>query len=260
MKKQKLSYIELINRFWEYYSIKRISDIDTTMYFYLLNECNIRRWLNPFELQTRNLEAGLQISRKTITEARNRLKQRGLIDFMEARGRRPTVYLLEGVDVSNVMLMEYFGVSLEKHEGNTRVTQEKHEGNTRVTPSDFSPIILEDIKTIDRERRVRACESFFDEIFEDIFSDEKRKSLESFCMQNRVTVEEAKEVAREVITEWRLAEIAHESADDARRHLVYLMRIKINSKRNENNKADRLSRRRGTEPDTLDREGFDSSF
>lgn len=139
-----MTYIDLINCFWEAYRVKKFSDIDTTVYFFLLNECNIRRWLNPFELQTRYLEASLQISRKTIGEARNRLKQRGVIDFIEAKGRGPTIYLLEGVEINNPELNEGFCVSVcvspEKHEGNTngytKVTQRLHKGNT--TPNDTS--------------------------------------------------------------------------------------------------------------------------
>lgn len=149
---KKLSYIDLINRFWDYSRVKRISDIDTTIYFYLLNECNIRRWLNPFELQTRNLEADLRISRKTIGEARNRLKQRGLIDFIEGRGRGPTIYLIDGANVNNELLEHNFCVSPEKHKGNTKVTQGKHKGNTKVTQQENTPIIIEDkedIKTKD---------------------------------------------------------------------------------------------------------------
>lgn len=145
-----MTYIDLINRFWEAYRVKKFSDIDTAIYFFLLNECNIRRWLNPFELQTRNLEVFLQITRKTIGEARNRLKQRGMIDFIEAQGRGPTLYLIDGVALNNKELYERFCVSYcvspKKHEvntiGNTKVTQGKHKGNT--TPD--STLYIEDIR------------------------------------------------------------------------------------------------------------------
>lgn len=145
-----MTYIELINRFWDFYRVKKFSDIDTVIYFFLLNECNIRRWLNPFELQTRNLEVYLQISRKTIGEARNRLKQRGLIDFIEAQGRGPTTYFIDGADVTNGEIENAFCVSdcvsPQKHEGNTngntRVTQRLHKGNT----TQDSTLYIEDIR------------------------------------------------------------------------------------------------------------------
>lgn len=133
-----MTYIDLINRFWEAYRVKKFSDIDTAIYFFLLNECNIRRWLNPFELQTRNIEICIGVSRKTIGEARNRLKQRGIIDFVEAQGRGPTTYLIDGADITNKLLRELFRVSdsvtPKKHKGNTKVTQTVtqglHKGNT----------------------------------------------------------------------------------------------------------------------------------
>lgn len=145
-----MTYIELINRFWDFYRVKKFSDIDTTLYYFLLNECNIRLWLNPFELQTRNIEICLNVSRKTIGEARNRLKQRGLIDFVEAQGRGPTTYLIEGADVTNNILSELFcvsvSVSLQKHKGNTngntKVTQGKHKGNTTLD----STLYIEDLR------------------------------------------------------------------------------------------------------------------
>lgn len=145
-----MTYIDLINQFWESYRLKKFSDIDTAIYFFLLNECNIRRWLNPFELQTRNLEISLSISRKTIGEARNRLRQRGMINFIEAQGRGATVYLIEGVDVTNKELGKRFcvtdSVSSRKRKGNTngntKVTQELHKGNT----TQDSTLLDEDIR------------------------------------------------------------------------------------------------------------------
>ena len=144
-----MTYIDLINRFWEAYRVKKFSDIDTAIYFFLLNECNIRRWLNPFELQTRNIEICIGVSRKTIGEARNRLKQRGIIDFVEAQGRGPTTYLIDGADITNNVLRELFcasnSVTSKKHKGNTRVTQTVtqglHKGYTKVTQRKIPPYI-----------------------------------------------------------------------------------------------------------------------
>lgn len=163
-----MTYIELLNRFWDFYRVKKFSDIDTAIYFFLLNECNIRRWLNPFELQTRNIEICFGISRKTIGEARNRLKQRGLIDFIEAQGRGPTTYLMDGAEINNDVLKELFCVSdcvsPKKHKGNTngntKVTQGLHKGNT----TQDSTLLIEErrYKTLDnppnpqRGKRARA--------------------------------------------------------------------------------------------------------
>ncbi|MDD6227478.1 MAG: hypothetical protein PUA94_00340 [Bacteroidales bacterium] len=102
-----MTYIELINEFWQQDRFKPFNDTDMRLYFFLLNECNIRKWLNPYELQTQYLEAMLRIKRKAIAEARNRLKQRGLIDF-KAKTNNPTVYAINNVKLSNHLLAELF--------------------------------------------------------------------------------------------------------------------------------------------------------
>lgn len=90
-----MTYIELINEFWKQNGFKTFGAMDTTVYMYLLHQCNIREWLNPFELQTRNLELSLGITRKMIQESKNRLKQRGLIDYSDGnRGKTPTYTIL----------------------------------------------------------------------------------------------------------------------------------------------------------------------
>ena len=76
-----MTYIELINEFWRLNAIEPFNATDTKVYLYLLHQCNIRGWINPFQLQTRNLELALGISRRAIIESRDRLKQRGLIDY-----------------------------------------------------------------------------------------------------------------------------------------------------------------------------------
>lgn len=176
-----MTYIDLINRFWEAYRVKKFSDIDTTIYFFLLDECNIRRWLNPFELQTRNIEICIGVSRKTIGDARKRLKKRGLIDFIEAQGRGPTTYLIDGADITNNVLRELFcasnSVTSKKHKGNTRVTQGLHKGNT----TQDSTLYIEDIRYKNKESSVASATSSAPQrasepIEKSLFADEEKKA------------------------------------------------------------------------------------
>lgn len=139
-----MNYYDLSRNFWNQYRDKAFGHVDTAVYFYLLNECNIRRWLNPFELQTRNLEIMLGISRKTIGEARTRLKERGVIDFKEGKGRGATIYKIEGLDTNNETLKDVFCVSScvsscvspTKHKKGGCVSSTKHKKNV-VLPSSF---------------------------------------------------------------------------------------------------------------------------
>lgn len=168
-----MSYLELINSFWQDFKVKGMSSMDATMYLLLVQECNIRNWLNPFELQTRYLEVTLQISRKTIGEVRNRLKQYGLIDFSEGKGSGPAVYEIKGASLTNEALSdkicvsdcvsptkhkvdsETICVSPTKHKGNTN-------GNTKVTQRLHKPekhLIIQRLKTKDNKTVSRAADA-----------------------------------------------------------------------------------------------------
>lgn len=163
-----MTYLELINRFWDLHQVKCFSSMECAVYFYMLNECNIRRWLNPFELRTRNLEQEFMITRKTIGEVRNRLKQRGLIDYIEGRSRKPAVYLIKNAAYTNKEIKKTaFSVP-------SNVVQSKHNGNItgnitetlQETLDGFSPYLDIKTKTKDKDKKntnARAQE-FFDEV------------------------------------------------------------------------------------------------
>lgn len=89
-----MTYIELINEFWRQDAIKPFGAADTRLYMYLLHQCNIRGWLNPFELSTRNLELTMGVTRKMIQESKKRLKQRGLIDYIDGSRSKTPVYTI----------------------------------------------------------------------------------------------------------------------------------------------------------------------
>lgn len=90
-----MNYIELINQFWQTRRIVSFSSKESDLYFALLNECNIRNWENPFECSNRSLVATTGISEKTLIDVRNRLKQKGLIDFKPGKRKAQSpVYIL----------------------------------------------------------------------------------------------------------------------------------------------------------------------
>jgi hypothetical protein len=82
-----MTYIDYINQFWQIRRYKPMTAHEADFYFFLLKECNIRNWLCPFELPTRLIQAELGYSNKTVIDLRNRLKQKGLIDFIEGNRR-----------------------------------------------------------------------------------------------------------------------------------------------------------------------------
>ncbi|MCC8146552.1 MAG: hypothetical protein LIO93_08985 [Bacteroidales bacterium] len=90
-----MNYIELINQFWQTRRIVSFSSKEADLYFVLLHECNIRNWQNPFECSNRSIVAAIGISEKTLIDVRNRLKQKGLIDFKSGKRKEHSpVYTL----------------------------------------------------------------------------------------------------------------------------------------------------------------------
>lgn len=96
-----MTYIDLINSFWKKHNQKHFDEYETTFYFFLLNECNARQWLNPFGLRTSYIEECLELPRKTITDIRLRLTKRGLLSCLEGKAKRPTVYFIREQDFTN---------------------------------------------------------------------------------------------------------------------------------------------------------------
>lgn len=125
-----MSYIELLNEFWNQDRFNPFENVDTKLYLLLLDESNIRKWINPIVLHTYYLEERLRIKRKAIGEARNRLKQRGVIDFI-AKTNNPTIFLLTGVEITNKELIKLFPQrnnkeTIGKQLGNNKETIGKH--------------------------------------------------------------------------------------------------------------------------------------
>lgn len=76
-----MNYIELINLFWQTRRKVRITSVEADLYFFLLQESNNRSWENPLECPNGLICVTIGVTEKTMIEARNRLQQKGLIEF-----------------------------------------------------------------------------------------------------------------------------------------------------------------------------------
>ena len=143
-----MTYIELLNSFWDSTRFNPCSSNEALMYFSLLHQCNIRRWINPFEFETREFELTLRFSRATIAAIRNKLKQRGLIDFRKGVGSGSAVYLICGVEITDKELAKNFCVQSENTNLNTTLNTNL---NTTLNTNANSTLYIEEkrLKTID---------------------------------------------------------------------------------------------------------------
>ena len=121
-----MKYINLINEFWRKNAIEPFSPTDIAVYFYMLNQCNLRHWENPFSVTAHQMEVALNISRKTIMMSRNRLQKRGLLT-VKNRGKKPVLLTLADCDSSlEGHKYSHSGEQEEEQTGNKPVTNPTH--------------------------------------------------------------------------------------------------------------------------------------
>ena len=90
-----MNYIELINLFWQTRRRVRLSSVEADLYFFLLQECNTQNWENPFECPNGLICVSIGMSEPTLIDARNRLQQKGFIEFVKGKRRAQSpVYTL----------------------------------------------------------------------------------------------------------------------------------------------------------------------
>lgn len=107
-----MKYIDLIRDFWKEHDKKPFTPLETMFYLRLLEECNRRRWKNPFSLPSYVLEESVNPHRKTLVATRKSLQERGLIEFV-AGNRKPTLFYLVRSDKNTDEFDEEFGVTKE---------------------------------------------------------------------------------------------------------------------------------------------------
>ena len=86
---------DYINRFWAEAERSPFNPTEVALYHYLLFEANRLRWEMPFACHTAILCVRLSTTKQNISKARQRLTERGLIEFQAGTGiRTPALYSL----------------------------------------------------------------------------------------------------------------------------------------------------------------------
>lgn len=100
-----MTYIELINHFWQLFENKGMKPNDALLYFFLLKECNRKSWQNPFSLSNKSVVIALEISEKSVIDSRRRLIERELIKVKKGdRNCSAPEYFIIGVEEENFYL------------------------------------------------------------------------------------------------------------------------------------------------------------
>lgn len=283
-----MTYIELLNSFWDSTRFNPCSSNEATMYFYLLHQCNIRRWINPFEFKTRDLELMLGLTRATISAIRNKLKQRGLIDFGKGVGSGSAVYLICGAKITetelakkicvqplntklNTNLNTTLNTTLNTNPDSTLYIEEKRKktkdkspvGDSAVVPIAQSLFEAEEKKTkkqktTPRPKPPEPPPPTLDEVKAYFLTQRADERLENWEREAEVFFNHFTSLG------WKTSAGAKISHWDSRANLWILEHEKPTKPdkpiADETGKTDRLSERRGSESGAKSRKGFKGTF
>lgn len=92
-----MTYIELINKFWELDECWQFSCCETRLYFYLVKTANRLGWEDNWTRSDTKISSDVGVSEKVMKIARNRLVQAGLIEYKQGNGRgNKSMYSIKG--------------------------------------------------------------------------------------------------------------------------------------------------------------------
>lgn len=133
-----MNYIELIKDFWLQHNAYSLTVTETALYFYLLETNNLCRWANTFNRNNSKVLADLGIaSLKTLSNARNRLKQVGLIDFKTKNGSPNVVYTLVKFTEVRAQVDTEVGAQVSTEVG-AEIIKHKQKQNVGITLASYS--------------------------------------------------------------------------------------------------------------------------
>ena len=105
-----MTYIELINNFWELDEDWQFTCCETRLYFYLLKTANRLGWVDSWTRSDAKVSSDVGVSVNSMKTARNRLVQAGLIECKQGNGRgNKSTYSIKGVQkgMQNIPPLRY---------------------------------------------------------------------------------------------------------------------------------------------------------
>ena len=240
-----MSYISLLNKFWDKRGELDITSIDTDLYLFLVHRCNKLRWQSPFYLPTKDIQDALNLSRKTIVNARKKLENVGLIKFQqgETNGKFARYFLCECVSQSNTLSTECVSQSNTLAKENTPTPLKEN-------------IYIQDNLSL---RHGESEKKITIEKLREYFSGEivMEGQMKNNCIYD---VRTYLVLCEEVLNDFVATKDDNFKFDsDAKRHFINLLRIK-NQQKNANNVKDNAVKRRTTDVSASGADEYGGSF
>lgn len=219
------SYINLIRDFWQLCENKALRPTDAVLYLYLIEICNRASWQQPFCISNKKLALVLELSEKTIIDARARLADRGLIQFSKGiRNCESPSYLISALQPTDHL--QFNCKNLSRNVDEKSVNRRRNVSNIRLKTKTKDYIVSES-----SSRAQGKCRLWIIDFF-----DKHPLKVEYIQRSLKIDSEKCRELALEVADDWDFAEKDPlQDPDDIPMHLLNTMRIKLHSSLNQAN-------------------------
>lgn len=126
-----MNYIKEINAFNDYLLINKLSTGEIALWYALMHINNKTGWLKEFTVSNLVIQQLTSLSRAGLDNARNKLKQRGLIDYKPGRSNRAGKYKMFSL-VCNIIdtVEDTAGDTVEDKDKTQQETDTSHSSST----------------------------------------------------------------------------------------------------------------------------------
>jgi len=142
-----VSYIDLMNQFWQIRKREYVSASEADLYYCLLNEFSGTYWPDSLPISNGFLCGVLSMTEKTLIATRHKLKQKGLIDFTSGKQNKTRtsyslLYCKNSSTSDSTVYSTHYSTSDStpvKKSTDKSKTKDKEEDNIRSLADDLIP-------------------------------------------------------------------------------------------------------------------------
>ena len=218
----KRTYINLINDFWDRYAQEPLSAPASMVYFYLLNLINRNRW-KPVFISDHDLAAEAGVARRALREYKLEIEAAGLL-IVEPIGTGRTAGTayqipteetaqkgtINGANLRQLTPATPYNVYNKTYIRPSTTTKDSAQALNVVVEVEAEEVeILEDKKATqitgaadELERKKERARAQGKEILKAFFAPSNQYTLECLCMQNHVTADQLRGIAKRIIGDW----------------------------------------------------------
>lgn len=108
-----MTYVEIRNELRRQHRTEHFKSSDLLVFGLLVDECNAKRWQNPFVIRISFIEKELDMERSIVRRSFDRLKDRGLITYSIGDRGQGRIVMLNWADISDDNLWNQLNISDE---------------------------------------------------------------------------------------------------------------------------------------------------